>query len=58
MLQFFVILAGLIPLTVLGLIKVGGFSGLADKVRQSPLGEGGLPRTRSCSSRWWRCCRG
>jgi SSS family solute:Na+ symporter len=41
-LQFFVILAGLIPLTVLGLIKVGGFSGLADKVRQSTLGEGGL----------------
>ncbi|MEW9548972.1 sodium:solute symporter family protein [Nonomuraea sp. NPDC050783] len=41
-LQFFVILAGLIPLTVLGLIKVGGVSGLADKIRQSPLGEPGL----------------
>ncbi|NRQ39093.1 sodium:solute symporter family protein [Nonomuraea sp. NN258] len=41
-LQFFVILAGLIPLTVLGLIKVGGLSGLYEKVRQSPLGEGGL----------------
>jgi SSS family solute:Na+ symporter len=41
-LQFFVILAGLIPLTVLGLIKVGGVSGLFEKVRQSPLGEGGL----------------
>ncbi|MEV4169114.1 sodium:solute symporter family protein [Nonomuraea sp. NPDC049709] len=41
-LQFFVILAGLIPLTVLGLIKVGGFSGLFEKVRQSTLGEGGL----------------
>jgi SSS family solute:Na+ symporter len=41
-LQFFVILAGLIPLTVLGLIKVGGPSGLAEKIRSSPLGEGGL----------------
>ncbi|MFI7700683.1 sodium:solute symporter family protein [Nonomuraea sp. NPDC049480] len=41
-LQFFVILAGLIPLTVLGLIKVGGISGLFDRVRQSTLGEGGL----------------
>ncbi|MCW2878009.1 MAG: sodium solute transporter superfamily [Sphaerisporangium sp.] len=40
--QFFVILAGLIPITVLGLIKVGGFSGLADKVRQSALGDPGL----------------
>ncbi|MBC6463556.1 Na+/galactose cotransporter, partial [Actinomadura sp. HBU206391] len=41
-LQFFVILAGLIPLTVLGLIKVGGPSALAEKIRSSPLGEGGL----------------
>ncbi|WP_231618599.1 sodium:solute symporter family protein [Nonomuraea sp. SBT364] len=41
-LQFFVILAGLIPLTVLGLMKVGGVSGLFEKVRQSALGEGGL----------------
>ncbi|NUR92903.1 MAG: sodium:solute symporter family protein [Nonomuraea sp.] len=41
-LQFFVILAGLIPLTVVALIKVGGVQGLADKVRSSPLGEGGL----------------
>ncbi|MFC4584967.1 sodium:solute symporter family protein [Sphaerisporangium corydalis] len=40
--QFFVILAGLIPITVLGLIKVGGFSGLADKVKSSSLGEPGL----------------
>ncbi|GGL21320.1 sodium:solute symporter [Sphaerisporangium melleum] len=40
--QFFVILAGLIPVTVLGLIKVGGFSGLADKVRRSALGDPGL----------------
>jgi SSS family solute:Na+ symporter len=31
-LQFFVILAALIPLTIFGLIKVGGWSGLKDKV--------------------------
>ncbi len=41
-LQFFVILAGLIPITVLGLVKVGGVGGLADKVRASSLGEAGL----------------
>ncbi|MEV6301548.1 sodium:solute symporter family protein [Actinoplanes sp. NPDC051861] len=41
-LQFFVILAGLIPVTVIGLIKVGGVDGLFEKVRQSPLGEAGL----------------
>ena len=32
MLQFFVILAALVPLTVFGLIRVGGWSGLKDKV--------------------------
>jgi solute:Na+ symporter, SSS family len=31
-LQFFVILAALIPLTVFGLIRVGGWNGLKDKV--------------------------
>ncbi|WP_371828919.1 sodium:solute symporter family protein [Rhodococcoides fascians] len=31
-LQFFVILAALVPLTVIGLIKIGGWSGLKDKV--------------------------
>jgi SSS family solute:Na+ symporter len=31
-LQFFVILAALVPLTIFGLIKVGGWSGLRDKV--------------------------
>ncbi|GAB7049760.1 sodium:solute symporter family protein [Catenuloplanes indicus] len=41
-LQFFVILAGLIPLTVIGLVKVGGVNGLADAVRNSTLGEAGL----------------
>ncbi|ASU77818.1 Na+/galactose cotransporter [Actinopolyspora erythraea] len=31
-LQFFVIVAALLPLTVVGMIKVGGWSGLVDKV--------------------------
>ncbi|KAA9162086.1 sodium/solute symporter [Amycolatopsis acidicola] len=37
-LQFFVILAALIPLTIAGLYKVGGWSGLVDKVTNSPGG--------------------
>ncbi|GLZ59017.1 MULTISPECIES: sodium:solute symporter family protein [Micromonospora] len=41
-LQFFVILAGLIPVTVIGLVKVGGWNGLMDSVRDSKLGEAGL----------------
>jgi SSS family solute:Na+ symporter len=41
-LQFFVILAGLIPITVIGLVKVGGIDGLFDAVRDSKLGEAGL----------------
>ncbi|MET7808167.1 sodium:solute symporter family protein [Micromonospora chersina] len=41
-LQFFVIIAGLVPITVLGLVKVGGVSGLMDAVRGSKLGEAGL----------------
>src|SRR5690242_1275883 len=41
-LQFFVILAGLIPIAIIGLVKVGGWSGLVDAVRGSPLGEGAL----------------
>jgi SSS family solute:Na+ symporter len=41
-LQFFIILAGLIPITVVGLVKVGGVSGLMDAVRHSKLGEGAL----------------
>jgi SSS family solute:Na+ symporter len=41
-LQFFVILAGLLPLTIIGLVKVGGIDGLMESVRSGPLGEGGL----------------
>ena len=41
-LQFFVILAALIPLVVVALIDVGGFSGLVDRVEQTDLGSAGL----------------
>ncbi|GIM94282.1 sodium:solute symporter family protein [Paractinoplanes toevensis] len=41
-LQFFVILAGLIPITIVGLVKVGGVDGLVDKVRQTELGDAAL----------------
>ncbi|HEU0315724.1 MAG TPA: sodium:solute symporter family protein [Solirubrobacteraceae bacterium] len=41
-LQFFVIMASLIPLTVVGLHSVGGWHGLEQKVRQSPLKDAGL----------------
>nr|WP_296068563.1 sodium:solute symporter family protein [uncultured Actinoplanes sp.] len=41
-LQFFVILAGLIPITIVGLVKVGGINGLFDKVRDSKLGDAAL----------------
>ena len=37
-LQFFVIVAGLIPLVVIGLHNVGGYSGLKEKVTHTPLG--------------------
>ncbi|MFE0808096.1 sodium:solute symporter family protein [Streptomyces sp. NPDC058848] len=38
-LQFFVILAGLIPITILGLKKVGGWDGLSDSLTQSRGGD-------------------
>jgi len=41
-LQFFVILAGLIPITIIGLVKVGGIDGLFQAVRTGPLGEAAL----------------
>ncbi|WP_027932015.1 sodium:solute symporter family protein [Amycolatopsis thermoflava] len=37
-LQFFVIVAALVPLTIVGLYKVGGWDGLADKVTGGPGG--------------------
>jgi len=41
-LQFFVILAALVPLVIVALIDVGGIGGLADRVRDSDLGGAGL----------------
>src|SRR5215210_6085493 len=41
-LQFFVILAALIPITVIGLIDVGGWGGLQDSIKSGPLKEAGL----------------
>jgi solute:Na+ symporter, SSS family len=41
-LQFFIILASLIPLTLIGLHSVGGWNGLQDKVKASKLGDAGL----------------
>jgi SSS family solute:Na+ symporter len=41
-LQFFIIVAGLLPLMLVALHSVGGVDGLKDKVRASRLGEGGL----------------
>ncbi|SEO53572.1 sodium:solute symporter family protein [Amycolatopsis saalfeldensis] len=37
-LQFFVIVAALLPLTIVGLVKVGGWQGLVNKVTGSPGG--------------------
>jgi Na+(H+)/acetate symporter ActP len=54
-LQFFVILAALIPLTIVGLHDSGGWSGLKDHVRDSKLGEArrGCTRCRARASATW-----
>src|SRR3954465_8913942 len=41
-LQFFVILAALIPISFVGLHDVGGWTGLQDKFKQTDVGEAGL----------------
>jgi SSS family solute:Na+ symporter len=41
-LQFFIILAALVPLTLVALHDMGGWGGLQDRVRESSLGEAGL----------------
>jgi SSS family solute:Na+ symporter len=41
-LQFFVIMAALIPLTIVGLHDAGGWGGLSDKIKHTRLGEAGL----------------
>ncbi|UWP87744.1 sodium:solute symporter family protein [Dactylosporangium fulvum] len=41
-LQFFVIIAGLLPIAIIGLVKVGGINGLFNAVRDTTLGDAGL----------------
>jgi len=41
-LQFFVIVAALLPLTIVALVKAGGWGGVVEKVRAGPLGEQGI----------------
>jgi SSS family solute:Na+ symporter len=41
-LQFFVIIAALIPISVIGLHALGGWGGLSDKIKHTKLGEAGL----------------
>jgi len=41
-LQFFVIIAALLPLVIIGLNDVGGWSGLTDQIKESKIGEAGL----------------
>jgi solute:Na+ symporter, SSS family len=44
-LQFFVILAALVPLTIFGLVKVGGWSGLRDNVISTAKADGTVTAT-------------
>ena len=41
-LQFFIIIAALLPIVIVGLVDVGGWNGLMDGVRESNVGEAGL----------------
>src|SRR6185503_9569014 len=41
-LQFFIIVASLLPLTLVALHDMGGWGGLQDKIKATPLKEGGL----------------
>ena len=41
-LQFFMIVAALLPIVIIGLVDVGGWNGLTDGIRESNLGEAGL----------------
>src|SRR3954462_13454758 len=48
-LQFFVIVAALTPLTIVGLHAVGGWGGLTDKVKDTKVGEAGLHALKGTS---------
>jgi SSS family solute:Na+ symporter len=50
-LQFFVIVAALLPLTLLGLHRVGGWDGLKDKLTDAA-GEGGAPSAADQLNSW------
>ncbi len=50
-LQFFVIVAALLPLTVLGLNEVGGWGGLTDKITENA-GVGGSPSAADQLNSW------
>ena len=50
-LQFFVIVAGLLPLTLIGLHRVGGWSGLTDKITAAA-GKGGAPPADQQLNSW------
>src|SRR5919108_848804 len=41
-LQFFIIVAALLPIVIIGLVDVGGWNGLMDGIKQSNIGEAGL----------------
>ena len=41
-LQFFVIVAALLPIVIVGLVDVGGWNGLMDSFKQTNVGEAGL----------------
>jgi SSS family solute:Na+ symporter len=49
-LQFFVIVAGLLPLTLIGLHKVGGWNGLTDKITSAADGGSGPPADQQLNS--------
>ena len=50
-LQFFVIVAALLPIVIIGLVDVGGWSGLTDGIKESTLGEAGPARARGHTAR-------
>ncbi len=49
-LQFFVIVAGLLPLTLLGLRRVGGWDGLTSKITEAANGGAGPPAEQQLNS--------
>jgi SSS family solute:Na+ symporter len=50
-LQFFVIVAGLLPLTIIGLHKVGGWNGLIDKIGSATIAKG-APTAAEQTASW------